>query len=124
MVYPWGNNNESGGLMSPFPDPSAISSIYPWSLQDLAVMGDWLFAIAANSGYNGSREEFYANFGSYLVNNKQEILFERYVNFPAEGVKDMLYFDLDEKILYYWDSEYIPVNALLIANTILNGGEA
>jgi hypothetical protein len=36
----------------------------------------------------------------------------------------MLYFDLDEKILYYWDNEYIPVNAMLITNTILNGGEA
>lgn len=35
----------------------------------------------------------------------------------------MLYFDLDEKILYYWDNEYKPVNALLIANTILHGGE-
>ena len=28
-----------------------------------------------------------------------------------------------EKILYYWDTEYIPVNAMLIANTILHGGE-
>ena len=36
----------------------------------------------------------------------------------------MLYFDLDGKILYYWDNEYIPVNAMLITNTILNGGDA
>jgi len=36
----------------------------------------------------------------------------------------MLYFDLNEKILYYWDGEYIPVNAMLIADTIVNGGDA
>jgi len=36
----------------------------------------------------------------------------------------MLYFDLDAKILYYWDKEYIPINAMLIARTILNGGGA
>jgi hypothetical protein len=36
----------------------------------------------------------------------------------------MLYFDLDEKVLYYWNEEYIPVNTMLITNTILNGGEA
>ena len=34
-------------------------------------------------------------------------------------------FDLNEKILYYWGGEeYIPVNAMLIAETIVNGGEA
>jgi len=36
----------------------------------------------------------------------------------------MLYFDLNEKVLYYWNEGYIPVNAMLITNTILNGGEA
>jgi hypothetical protein len=32
MVYPWGNNNDSGALMPPFPDPSAIAQIYPWEM--------------------------------------------------------------------------------------------
>jgi hypothetical protein len=36
----------------------------------------------------------------------------------------MLYFDLNDKILYYWDGEYIPVNAMLIAHAILEGGDA
>ena len=124
ILYPWGNNNDSGGVMPPFPNPSAISSIYPWEMQNLAIMGDWLFAFAANSGYNGTREEFYKYFGSYLETNRQEILFETFENFPSVGTADMLYFDLDEKILYYWDGEYIPVNAMLITNTILQGGEA
>lgn len=124
ILYPWGNNNESGSVMPPFPNPSAISSIYPWEMQNLAIMGDWLFAFAANSGYNGTREEFYRYFGSYLETNRQEILFETFDNFPSTGTQDMLYFDLDEKILYYWDGEYIPVNAMLITNTILHGGEA
>ena len=124
MVYPWGNNNDSGTLMPPFPDPSAIEQIYPWEMQNLAVMGDWLFAFAAGSGYKGSREEFYKYFGSYLESNRQEIMFETFDKFPAVGTQDMLYFDLNEKILYYWDNEYIPVNAMLIAETIVNGGEA
>ena len=124
IIYPWGNNNDSGGVMPPFPNPSAIESLYPWEMQNLAIMGDWLFSFAANSGYNGTREEFYKYFGSYLETNRQEILFEKFENFPSVGTKDMLYFDLNEKILYYWDQEYIPVNALLIAHTILDGGEA
>lgn len=124
IVYPWGNNNDSGGVMPPFPNPSAISAIYPWEMQNLAIMGDWLFAFAANSGYKGTREEFYKYFGTYLETNRQEILFETFDNFPSVGTKDMLYFDLNEKILYYWDGEYIPANAMLIANTIVQGGEA
>ena len=124
IIYPWGNNNDSGGVMPPFPNPSAIESLYPCEMQNLAIMGDWLFSFAANSGYNGTREEFYKYFGSYLETNRQEILFEKFENFPSVGTKDMLYFDLNEKILYYWDQEYIPVNALLIAHTILDGGEA
>lgn len=124
ILYPWGNTNENGATMPPFPDPSAISSIYPWDMQYLAIMGDWLFVFAKNSGYNGTREEFYSCFGSYLEKNRQEIVFDTYDNFPEQGVQDMLYFDLDEKILYYWDNEYIPVNAMLIAETIVNGGEA
>ena len=124
VLYPWGNNNDSGSVMPPFPNPSAISSIYPWEMQNLAIMGDWLFNFAANSGYKGTREEFYKYFGTYLETNRQEILFETFDNFPSVGTEDMLYFDLNDKILYYWDGEYIPANAMLIANTILHGGDA
>lgn len=124
MVYPWGDDNSSGSLLPPFPDLSIINSIYPWEMQNLAIMGDWLYAFASGSGYTGTREEFYACFGLYLEQNRQEIVFDSYANFPSNGSHNMLYFDLDEKILYYWDNEYIPVNAMLIANTIVNGGEA
>ena len=51
-------------------------------------------------------------------------MFSTYQNFPEEGIASKLYFDLEEKILYYWDNNYIPVNAMLIQNTILEGGEA
>ena len=124
VLYPWGNNNDSGSVMPPFPNPSIISSIYPWEMQNLAIMGDWLFSFAANSGYKGTREEFYKYFGTYLETNRQEILFETFDNFPSVGTEDMLYFALNDKILYYWDGEYIPANAMLIANTILHGGDA
>lgn len=121
MVYPWGSGSTA---MPPFPDPSSISSIYPWEMYNLGIMGDWLFGVAANSGYSGTKEEFYSHFGYYLMNSKQQILFALYSDFPEEGETDKFYFDLDEKILYYWDDSYIPVNAMLIADTIVNGGEA
>ena len=98
--------------------------VYPWETQNLAIVSDLLYNLAHNSGYNGTREEFYSNFGSYLTNNNQKIIFKTYPEFPQIGQQDMLYFDLNEKILYYWDNGYIPVNAMLIANTIVNGGEA
>ena len=125
MVYPWGNANaEDPMVIPPFPNASEIESIYPWEMQNLAIMGDWLFQFSKNSGYSGTREEFYSCFGSYLERNRQEIIFDMFANFPSTGAQDMLYFDLGEKILYYWDGEYIPVNAMLIAETIVNGGEA
>lgn len=125
MVYPWGDfDSDSPTAMPPFPNPTEIESIYPWEMQNLAIMGDWLFQFSKNSGYSGTREEFYRYFGLYLEHNRQEILFDIFTNFPSTGTNNMLYFDLNEKILYYWDGEYIPVNAMLIANTILHGGEA
>lgn len=125
MVYPWGNDfDDNSTAMPPFPNSSVIEAIYPWEMQNLAVMGDWLFQFSKNSGYSGTREEFYSCFGLYLERNRQEIIFDMFSNFPSTGAQDMLYFDLEEKILYYWDGEYIPVNAMLIAETIVNGGEA
>ena len=32
MIYPWGDNNDSGTIMPPFPDYSVIESIYPWEM--------------------------------------------------------------------------------------------
>lgn len=125
IVYPWGNSEfDEAVAMPPFPNASEIESIYPWEMQNLAIMGDWLYQFSKQSGYSGSREDFYAHFGSYLEHNRQEIVFDVFSNFPAIGAQNMLYFDLNKKILYYWDEEYIPVNAMLIANTIVNGGEA
>lgn len=126
MVYPWlnGNNADQGWITIPIPDTAEFSVVYPWETIGLNILGDQIYMLAANSGYLGTREEFHKYFGSYLQSNHWEILFETYDNFPQEGRQDQLYFDLDEKILYYWDGEYIPVNAMLITNTILNGGEA
>ena len=127
MVYPWLNSNyEDGGWVNipPIPDTAEFQVVYPWESIGLSILGDQIYMLAAQSGYHGTREEFHHYFGSYLENNRWEILFETYDNFPQVGEIDKLYFDLDEKILYYWNNEYIPVNAMLIAHTILNGGEA
>lgn len=105
-------------------DPHAveIKYVYPWENYDLGNLIGRLYSIASKSGFNGTFEEFKENFGSYL--NKQEIVFDVYNHFPQVGDADHLYFDLGEKILYHWDNGYIPVNAMLIADTIVTGGGA
>lgn len=126
LVYTWLESNTPNTDIIynvPIPQTAEFSMVYPWESIGLSMLGDQIYILAHNSGYTGTREEFHRYFGSYLETNRQEILFETYDNFPQRGRADMLYFDLDEKILYYWDNEYIPVNAMLIANTILHGGE-
>lgn len=126
MIYPWLNSNmtNEGWVTIPIPETAEFASVYPWESIGLNILGDQIYLLAARSGYTGTREEFHRYFGSYLESNDWEILFETYDNFPDPGRADKLYFDLNEKILYYWNNEYIPVNAMLITNTILEGGEA
>lgn len=127
LIYTWLNSNtpSTDAIYNvPVPSTPEFSVVYPWESIGLSMLGDQIYILAANSGYTGTREEFHRYFGTYLENNKQEIVFDDFVNFPAKGSQYMLYFDLQEKILYYWKDGYVPVNAMLIANTILNGGEA
>ena len=127
-IYPWlSSDYVSGGWIGipPIPDTAEFKVVYPWESIGLSILGDQIYMLASQSGYNGTREEFHKYFGSYLETNRWEILFEVFSNFPEVGESTKLYFDLNENILYYWDgSEYQPVNAMLIANTILQGGEA
>ena len=125
MVYFWSNDMlKNGNPDVPMPDGTDANIVYPWETTNLSILSQQLFQIAANSGYTGTLNEFKQYFGFYLENNKQEIVFDIYENFPEEGQQDLLYFDLQNKILYHWNNGYEPVNAMLIANTILNGGEA
>lgn len=124
MVYLWSNDLLNHAPDLPTTTDSNINIIYPWENTNLNILSQQLYQIAANSGYNGTYNEFKQYFGFYLQTNKQEIVFDIYDNFPEQGLSDLLYFDLQNKILYHWNNGYEPVNAMLIANTILNGGEA
>lgn len=106
--------------MQPFQENSIIT--YPWEYTQLATIEKQLYQIAKNSGFNGTENDFLLNFGRYISN--RSIIYDIYINFPEIGETDKLYFDLEEKILYYWDNGYYPVRATLITNTILEGGEA
>ena len=126
MIYPWLNSNytDEGWVTLPIPQTEEFSTVYPWESIGLNILGDQIYLLAARSGYTGTREDFHHYFGMYLESHKWEILFEDFDNFPEQGETEKLYFDLNEKILYYWaDTGYTPVNAMLITNTILNGGE-
>lgn len=127
LIYTWLDTNTPNTdviYTVPIPKTAEFSIVYPWESIGLNMLGDQIYILASRSGYTGTREEFHKYFGTYLEQNRQEILFEHFENFPEQGSAEMLYFDLDAKILYYWDKEYIPINAMLIARTILNGGGA
>jgi len=109
-------------IMPPRPRTAGLGIVYPWENLSLNTLLKQLFLIAANSGFLGTETDFKTHFGAYLQD--KQIIFDLFRNFPEIGSEQFLYFDLDEKILYYWDNEYIPVNAMLIANTIIDGGEA
>ena len=133
VVYPWENMSLSNltkdllleynnNIVPPQPHTVGLSMVYPWENISLSNLAKQLYLISLQSGYTGTQNEFMANFGAYLQN--KEIIFNNYDNFPETGDNAYLYFDLDEKILYYWDNEYIPINTLLIENTILNAGSS
>lgn len=109
-------------IMPPRPRAAGLGIIYPWENAPISSLVKQLFIIAAGSGYNGTEAEFKTHFGAYL--KSKQIIFDSFSNFPDMGTEEYLYFDTDEKILYYWDTRYIPVNAMLIANTTIDGGEA
>ena len=109
-------------IMPPRPRAAGLSIIYPWENTNTSILLKQLYEIAINSGFTGTENDFKNYFGIYLQN--KQIIFNIFKNFPENGSEEYLYFDLDEKILYYWDNEYLPVNTTLIANTIIEGGGA
>ena len=104
------------------PDPqyADVDMIYPWRNVLLNSVINAIYNVAHSSGYEGDLDSFRSNFGSLL--EYQPLIYENYQDFPFVGDTQHLYFDLEEKILYYWDNKYIPVNILLIEDTILKGG--
>ena len=123
-IYSWGSTplDNLNGEEPPTPDQKDISIIYPWENTSLSIFSNQLYKVAIINGFVGTEKEFLDKFVNY-VSDKQ-IIFETFNNFPQYGSSQNLYFDLGERILYYWNQEYIPVNAMLIANTTLEGGEA
>ena len=123
-IYSWGSTtlDNLNGEEPPIPNQQNIYSIYPWENISLSIFSNQLYKVAIINGFIGTEREFINRFINY-VSDKQ-IVFDDFNNFPQFGSTQKLYFDQIEKILYYWDQEYIPVNAMLIANTTINGGEA
>lgn len=125
IVYPWGSSafdNVVDTSIPSHPHTTTLSMVYPWENTSLNILMQQLYLLALQNGFEGTMDEFKTLFTSYV--GTRSIMFATYAAFPEEGIASKLYFDLEEKILYYWDNNYIPVNAMLIANTILNGGEA
>lgn len=125
MVYPWGSEYYDNVVDMYVPHSThtaTLSMIYPWENTSLNILNHQLYLIAVQSGFDGTEEDFKELFTGYV--GPRSIMFATYAAFPETGITDKLYFDLETKILYYWNEEYIPVNAMLIAETALDGGEA
>ena len=114
----------NSNIMPFHPRAAGLAIIYPWENTSSTILLAQLYQIAAASGYEGTEDDFKQNFGHYLQNAGKELVFAPFVDFPEIGNENTLYFASDTKILYYYDEEYIPVNAMLITDTIINGGEA
>jgi len=108
--------------MLPQPYATNLKSIYPLENLSLSILQQQLFMLARDNGFQGNITNFKEKI-KFLLQD-QQIVYENFSNFPSVGEKNKLYFDLTEKILYYWENEYIPINSTLIANTIIEGGEA
>lgn len=107
-------------LMPPALADLDMGSVYPWHTQSLRLLDHMLYQIAKLNGFEGDEEEFNALFFGFAA--KQQIIFSP---FPEEGEEGILYFNLEDKTLYYWDeTEYRPVNAMLMADVIINGGSS
>lgn len=126
LSYEWVNDHfvSNSAEIPADPNQTVVPSVYPWENYNMSILVEQLYTIAAGSGFTGTINEFKTYFGYYLERSRPEIIFDKFTNFPETGNSTQLFFDLDTNILYYWDNEYIPVNAMLIANTMLNGGEA
>lgn len=101
---------------------SSIKAVYPWENMQTSFLAGQLYTLAKLSGYTGDEEDFSQKFGELLA--EKSLVYSLRANFPDEGVENMLYFATDEKILYYWNGEYLPVKTTLIEGTNIEGGEA
>ena len=124
-AYYWGNfvpSTDTNTILPVSPIQTKLDIIYPWENTALSIFSHELYKVMLIHGFAGTEEEFYNGFLNYVAD--KEIIFDTFNNFPENGSNQFLYFDLTEKILYYWEDEYKPVNALLIENSILNGGSS
>lgn len=94
------------------PRAAGLNMIYPWENISNSIFRKQLYDFAHDSGYLNTESDFNSKFGSYL--QEKEILFDTFDNFPEQGDTNTLYFDLDNKKIYYWDNEYLLINNLFI----------
>lgn len=68
-------------VLPPMPVAAKITQIYPWENTELGVLCQRIFAIAAQSGFTGTFDDFKTSFGAYLEQNKIITIedFEKYI---------------------------------------------
>lgn len=139
-------------IMPAHPRAAGLPIIYPWENQSLSVISYQLYEIAKNYGFPGTVDEFFSKFSLYGGNiikgtvntfpipgnennlyfdeeseilyyfsaKNMEILSETAAKIGAAIVGYSVVKDTQEIITYL----YIPVKASLVADTILDSGDA
>ena len=131
-------------VLPPRPRTAGLSIVYPWESMDYSLLSRQIYQIALNNGFSGTEKAFWSKF------SRGAIIRGLLRNFPVPGNEDNLYLDEDTGILYYFKTfsapinldvieqigaevvgtqeelsyVYIPVRAMLIEDTILDGGTA
>lgn len=110
-------------IMPPRPHAAGLGLVYPWEDQSLSMLMHQLFELAKKNGYTDTETAFHTAFGT-IFQDKQ-IIYSVFNEFPETGDDMHFYYDTYDNILYAWqDNEYVPINTLLIPDTILNAGNA
>lgn len=110
-------------IVPPRPHAAGLGMVYPWENYSLASLTRQLYEIAMRNGYTDTESAFCEAFGT--VFQDKQIIFSVFVEFPENGDNNHLYYDTNDNILYAWkNNEYVPIDTLLIPDTILNAGDA
>ena len=105
------------------PHSAGLAVVYPWENMSITSLMKQLYQGAAASGYSGTESEFVSKFGELL--GGRQIIFGTINSFEVSDDDEHLYYDTEDNIMYYYeDDEFIPINALLVNDAILDSGHA
>lgn len=128
-------------IVPPRPRAAGLAMIYPWENIPISVLTDEIYKVVQERGFIGDEDDFYTKFIS-LFNSGTVVVDD----FPENGDEKNLYVDSPSGTVFFFKdygtqidpdavaanggimvtdtAAYIPIRALLIENTLIEGGDA